>query len=84
MPGADFYSIRNCRQPHFIRPVLFAFFKYAEKTLKDFVKTNLGVGGWADDVDAYIEWLTSPPGNDAPNHIKLYWWMLMFWGRLPR
>jgi hypothetical protein len=82
--GAEYHAARNCRHPQFIRPVLFAFFKYAEKEVKDFVKTHLGVGVWEDDMDAYIEWLTTPPGNDAPNLIKLYWWILMFWGRLPR
>ena len=56
---------------------------YADKELKDFVKTNLGVRVWEDGMEEYINWLMSPPGNDAPNLLKLYWWILMYWGRLP-
>ena len=84
MAGADFHCARDCKHPHFVRPVVFAFFKYAEKNLKDYVKTNVGVEVWEEGMDAYIKWLTALPGNEAPNLIKLYWWILMFWGRLPR
>jgi hypothetical protein len=82
--GAEYHAARDCRHPQFIRPVLFAFFKYGDRELKDFVKTNLDTGVWDDDMEAYRDWLTKPPGNDAPNLIKLYWWILMFWRRLPR
>jgi hypothetical protein len=82
--GAEYHAARDCRHPHFIRPVLFAFFQYADQKLKDFVKINLGVCAWDNGMDAYREWLTSSPGNDASNLVKLYWWILMFWGRLPR
>jgi hypothetical protein len=84
MPGADFHRSYNCKHPHFIRPVLFGFFQYAQRELKDFVKTNLGAPLWEDNLESYMEWLIAPPRNETPNHIKLYWWMLMFWGRLPR
>jgi hypothetical protein len=84
MAGAEYHTARNCQHPHFIRPVLFAFFKYADRELKEFVKQNLGVGIWDQGMDEYVDWLTSMPGNDAPNLVKLYWWILMFWGRLPR
>lgn len=82
--GAEYHPARDCRYPQFIRPVLFAFFKYADQELKDFVKLHLDVAVWEDGIEAYTNWLTSPPGNDAPNLVKLYWWILMFWGRLPR
>ena len=83
MAGAEYHPAISCRYPQFIRPVLFAFFKYADRDLKDFVEKNLGVGAW-NTMDTYIEWLTSPPGNDAPNLVKLYWWILIFWNRLPQ
>ena len=66
-----------------IRPVLFAFFAEGLQDLKDYVKKNLGVAPWEEGVDAYLGWLTVAPGNDAPNHLKLIWWILMFWDRIP-
>jgi hypothetical protein len=84
MAGAEYHNARSCKHSHFIRPVLFAFYQYSDRELKDFVKTNLGIGVWEEDVDVYVDWLTSSPGNEAPNLVKLYWWILMFWKRLPR
>lgn len=82
MAGAEHHHARDCKHPHFLRPVLFAFFKHADRSLKDFVKSNLGDGVWDEDIHAYMDWLTRMPGNDAPNPVKVYWWILKFWGRL--
>ena len=82
MSGAVYHAAIKCTQKHFIRPVLFAFYEYGMSDLKDFVKEHLGHAVWEDGVDAYRAWLTAPPGSDVPNHLKLYWWILKFWGQL--
>lgn len=84
MAGAEHHEAKFCTQRHIIRPVLFTFFQHGTSELKNFVKENLGVSVWEDGMEAYTKWLTIPPGNDAPNHLKLYWWILMFWRRLPQ
>jgi len=84
MAGAEYHDAKMCTNKHFIRPVLFTFFRYSTPELKAFIKERLGTAVWEEGVEPYRNWLTAPPGNDAPNHIKLYWWILAFWGRLDR
>lgn len=85
MAGAEYHEAKQCTNKHFLRTILFAFFQYGLSDLKQFITEQLGVLLWGtEDLDAYVAWLTAQPGNDVPNHIKLYWWILMFWGRLPR
>jgi len=79
-----FHKPGECEHKHFIRPVLFAFCLYGLPDLKEFVKVNLGVSAWEEGLDSFKKWLGKSPGSEAPNHIKLYWWILMFRGRLPR
>lgn len=79
MAGAEYHEAALCKLRQFIRPVLFAFFEYGLPELKSFVKENLGVSVWEEGIEAYKDWLIVPPGNNVPNHIKLYWWILMFW-----
>lgn len=83
MAGASYHTTIECTDRHIIRPVLFAFYEYGLADLKEFVEKNLGFCVWDKGIDAYIDWLTVPPGSNIPNHLKLYWWILMFWGRLP-
>lgn len=84
MAGASYHTTVECTLRHFIRPVLFAFFEHGLADLKEFVDKNLGICIWNKGVDKYVEWLTVAPGNHIPNHLKLYWWILMFWNRLPQ
>ena len=84
MAGASYHTTTECTIRHFIRPVLFTFYEHGSPELKAFVEKNLGTCIWDKGMDEYINWLTVPPGNDVPNHLKLYWWILMFWNRLPR
>jgi len=84
MAGAEYHSAQECALRHYIRPVLFAFFQYGLPELKAFIKENLGIAVWEESVEAFQTWLTRPPGNEAPNPVKLYWWILMFWKRLPQ
>ena len=81
MAGAVYHVATKCENRHFIRPVLFAFYYYAMQELKEFVEKNLGCCEWDKGVEVYIKWLTVPPGNAVPNHIRLYWWILKFWNR---
>jgi len=81
MAGAQYHLASECTQRHFIRPVLFAFYRYGLADLKEFVEANLGVCVWDKDMEEYAKWLTVPPGNDVPNHLRLYWWILAFWRR---
>ena len=83
MAGASYHTTGECNDRQFIRPALFAFYEYGLPDLKASVEENLGVCVWDKGLDAYMEWLTVPPGSDVPNHLKLYWWILMFWKRLP-
>lgn len=84
MAGAAYHPTTECTDQHFIRPVLFAFYEYGLPELKSFVDENLGTCIWDRGIEAYTEWLTVRPGVDIPNHLKLYWWILMFWKRLHR
>jgi len=84
IPGAVYHLANECTDRQFIRPVLFAFYEYGQPDLKAFVGENLGVCVWDKDIEVYITWLAAPSGNDIPNHLKLYWWILMFWRRLSR
>ena len=61
---------------------MFAFFECDLPDLKAFVKEHLEVAVWENGIEAFKTWVTAPPGNEAPNPVKLYWWILMFWGRL--
>ena len=79
MAGASYHSTDKCTLRHFIRPVLFAFYQYGLEDLKRFIKKNLGNCTWDKGIEPYIDWLTAAPGNDVPNHLKLYWWILKFW-----
>jgi len=82
MAGAQYHHIDECTLPHFIRPFLFAFYKEGPPEIKAFVKENLCVSVWEDDdIETFLKWMRVRPGDDAPNHIKLYWWVLKFWGR---
>lgn len=82
MAGAIYHLARDCHLKHFIRPVLFAFYEYGMEDLKHFVEENLGECVWDKGVASYIAWLTAPPGNMVPNHLKLYWWIWKFWQRV--
>jgi hypothetical protein len=84
MAGAEYHAAADCQHRHFIRPVLFAFFAYGLPNLKVFIKDNMGIDVWEEGIEAFKAWLTKAPGSDAPNPVKLYWWILMFWERLPR
>jgi hypothetical protein len=84
MPGAEYHNANECRHQHYIRPVAYTFFTHGTPRLKEFVKENLEVDAWERGIDAYIAWLAHQPGNNAPNPIKLYWWILKFWGALPQ
>jgi len=81
MAGADFHSVKQCKHPHFIKPALFAFFTEGSEELKEFVADNLGVPLW-QDMEGFKTWLEAHPGTDAPNPVKLYWWLLKYWERL--
>lgn len=83
MAGAQYHDADMCTHKHFIRPVLYAFYEYGLDNIKVFIKENLGVSVWEEGVEMYMNWLTVCPGNDAGNPIKLYWWMLKFWKRVP-
>ena len=80
MAGAVYHNAKQCKNKHFVRPALFGFYQYGLPELKSFVKERLGGAVWEEGDEAYMGWLTAQPGNDVPNHIKLYWWILMFWG----
>ena len=69
---------------HSIRPVLFAFYEWGHAELKMFVEENPDICVWDKGLNEYMEWLRQLPGNDVPNHLKLYWWILIFWKRLPQ
>ena len=84
MAGAEYHDSGDCTTRHVIRPVLFAFFHHGPPELKAYLKEKLGVSVWENSIDTYRGWLEAPPGNKAPNHIILYWWILMFWNRLPQ
>lgn len=79
MVGAQYHDARKCTQQHFIRPALYAFYEHGLPEQKAFVERNLGICVWDKGFDQYINWLVVPPGDNIPNHLKLYWWMLMFW-----
>jgi len=83
MAGADYHRSPECNLPHVIRPFLYALHHHGPPELKTYLKENIGDSSWANSENAYLEWLRKPPGNETPNHIKLYWWTLKFWGRLP-
>ena len=83
LPGADYHPAHECKHKHFIRPVLFTFFTHATADLKAFVKENLEVHPWEEGMEEYQEWLRASLKDDAPNPIKLYWWILKFWDRVP-
>ena len=83
MAGAEFHTVRNCQHQWFIKEALFSFFTDASDDLKGFVKGNLGVHPWEQGMEAFQAWLREHPGTDAPNPVKLYWWILKYWERLP-
>lgn len=83
MTGADYHPANECQHPHFIRPVLFTFFEYGSEDLKSFVKENLEDVVW-EDVEAFQAWLRISPGTNTTNPVKLYWWILKYWDRLPQ
>ena len=83
MPGADFHRADKCKHKHFIRPVLFTFYTHGLPGLKAFVKKNLEAHPWEDGMEGYQEWLRAVPVDDAPNPIKLYWWILKYWDQIP-
>jgi len=83
LPGADYHTAWDCRHKHLIRPVLFTFFTHGAANLKTYVKDNLEAHPWEDGIEAYLEWLRTPPKDDAPNPVKLYWWILKYWDRIP-
>ena len=82
MAGADYHAAAQCPYPQFIRPVLFAVFKCGPTDLKAFLKDKLGDQSWDADIKEFERWLTKPPGNGIPNHLRMYWWILKFWGKL--
>lgn len=51
--------------------------------LKAYLKQNLEAHPWEDGVEAFQEWIRAIPEDDAPNPIKLYWWILKFWDQIP-
>jgi hypothetical protein len=82
MVGAQYHIASDCTTAHIICPVLFAVFNLELPKMKRFLKENMEVSIWEEGINAYKEWLVQVPGRDVPNHIKLYWWILTFWGRL--
>lgn len=75
------HSYVSCTRKHFIRPVLFAFFKHGDPQLKAFVKQNISACPFDKGMDEYARWLTAAPGDDVPNHLKLYWWISTYRNR---
>ena len=48
-----------------------------------FVKENIGAVLWENRMSTFQKWLVVLPGNEVPNLVKLYWWLLQFWNWIP-
>lgn len=83
MAGAEYHENTECTNRYFVRTVLFGFYQYGQPDLKAFIKANLDDVVWEKGMADYLQWLVVPPGNDIPNHLKLYWWILKFYKRVP-
>jgi hypothetical protein len=61
--------------------VIFTFFEHGRPELKAYLAGKVEVG-WNKGFPEYKKWVEKNPGSSISNFLKMYWWILVYFGRL--